>query len=189
MSEVIKTAKKLLAIPDWKRWDTETRDCMGDLLAELEKAEKVIDAGVVMAMSVARDDDEVIGEKAHWFCEALTNYKGEIKCQICDDDNLHCNYCTKGEDKQMSEFKESCEISTLNMDDAYDVLLDAYNDKKAINITLNSTMKSLLEQLTALQAKCDDYEKVLSAILLYYTMPHYIADISKNVLAKHKEQP
>ena len=43
------------------------------------------------------------------------------------------------------------------------------------------------KQLTTLQAKCDDYEKALSAILSNYTMPHCIADIAENVLAKHKE--
>ena len=41
MNEAIKTAKKLLAIPDWERWDTEVRDCIGGLLAELEKDEQL----------------------------------------------------------------------------------------------------------------------------------------------------
>ena len=84
-------------------FESEGEKVIRDLLAELEKAEKVIDAAIDiydnrLGWSEGRNPYALI---SFWegLNKALANYKGEIKCQICDDDDLHCNYCTKGEDK------------------------------------------------------------------------------------------
>ena len=62
------------------------------LKAELEKADYLADAAQYSLMYTG-----AVGKgELH---KALANYKGEIKCQICNDDDLHCNYCTKGEGK------------------------------------------------------------------------------------------
>ena len=65
-------------------------------------------------------------------------------------------------------------------------LLNAFNELLT-DAKLGTSSEDLRDGIKKLQAKCGDYEKALSAILSNYTMPHCIADIAENVLAKHKE--
>ena len=105
MNEAIKHGRKLMQLEGRGfivEYD-EAIKCIYDLLVELEKAEKVIDAAIDiydnrLGWSEGRNPYTLI---SFWegLNKTLANYKGEIKCQICNDDDLHCNYCTKGEDK------------------------------------------------------------------------------------------